>query len=589
MEIERKFLMDIFSKKITNKEEFIKNNWFKYYNLILEWIDNNHIISNSFNESLLMFIKQYTKKPKCNYYNCNNNKKFNTEKIEYEDFCSLECKKVEWKERQSNSCKIGQLNNEIKKYYPNDNVEDIKIEINKWYIDNIIETNIEQEKIYLYKYQIKEKPICKNKNCNEFVEFQTVSQGYREYCSNFCKNNCIILKNEMSNRYFEKTGYYNTAQNPEIQTKISNTTFERHGVYNISQSDYFKQKKVETCLRNRGVEYPTQCKEVISKSRATMFENSGYYTNFEKITKENSQEQWKERFDKLRLEENIEFLYRDETNLFFKYLETGEEFKINQHTFRGRYEIGKVNLIEHPLNTFISEKQLRLYEYIKEIYNGEVLLNDREVLEGLELDIYLPELKIGLEFNGIYWHSEKFLNNMYHHYKYYQCEERDIRLINIWEDEWDLYEDKIKFHLNLIIGEEINNEFNRIELINDEEALKFFEKCAMKAKVYGNNLAIKLEDKIISCISFSIKDNSINICNYVSLGIVNDLNIIIYWLKNLYEKEINLFMKNGHLWNLNLSNIDLKEVIHILPKRVKSLYEETELYYYTARMQIWKI
>ena len=42
-----------------------------------------------------------------------------------------------------------------------------------------------------------------------------------------------------------------------------------------------------------------------------------------------------------------------------------------------------------------------MLEYIKSIYSGCIIKNDRSVLSGKELDIYLPELNIAFEFNGI--------------------------------------------------------------------------------------------------------------------------------------------------------------------------------------------
>ena len=57
--------------------------------------------------------------------------------------------------------------------------------------------------------------------------------------------------------------------------------------------------------------------------------------------------------------------------------------------------------------------------------------------DSLEIDVYLPELKIGFEFNGLYWHSEECKDKNYHLNKTNYFKEKGIRIIHIWEDDWD--------------------------------------------------------------------------------------------------------------------------------------------------------
>lgn len=53
-----------------------------------------------------------------------------------------------------------------------------------------------------------------------------------------------------------------------------------------------------------------------------------------------------------------------------------------------------------------------------------------------ELDIYLPEAKFAIEFNGLYWHSEKFKSATYHQDKFDACSKLGITLYQVWEDDW---------------------------------------------------------------------------------------------------------------------------------------------------------
>lgn len=62
--------------------------------------------------------------------------------------------------------------------------------------------------------------------------------------------------------------------------------------------------------------------------------------------------------------------------------------------------------------------------------------------KSLEVDIYIPKMFLGIEVNGIYWHSEKIKpDKLYHQNKRKLANEQGIRLFTIWEDEW-LYDQK---------------------------------------------------------------------------------------------------------------------------------------------------
>lgn len=63
--------------------------------------------------------------------------------------------------------------------------------------------------------------------------------------------------------------------------------------------------------------------------------------------------------------------------------------------------------------------------------------NDRTVLDGLELDFFIPERKLAIEYCGLYWHSDHFERDpSYHYNKLELCSRRGIQLITIFEDEW---------------------------------------------------------------------------------------------------------------------------------------------------------
>lgn len=108
-----------------------------------------------------------------------------------------------------------------------------------------------------------------------------------------------------------------------------------------------------------------------------------------------------------------------------------------------------------------SKPEIELGEYVKSIYIGNVQFNTRSILsEGKELDIWISEKKIAIEFNGDYWHMNPKLysksdynSNLkmtanekweYDKLKYDECCSLGIELIVIWEYDWNHNKESIK-------------------------------------------------------------------------------------------------------------------------------------------------
>ena len=62
--------------------------------------------------------------------------------------------------------------------------------------------------------------------------------------------------------------------------------------------------------------------------------------------------------------------------------------------------------------------------------------NTRRVIPPMELDIFVPAAKIGIEFNGLYWHTEEMVGADYHRIKWQRCAEAGVSLVQVWEDDW---------------------------------------------------------------------------------------------------------------------------------------------------------
>ena len=137
-----------------------------------------------------------------------------------------------------------------------------------------------------------------------------------------------------------------------------------------------------------------------------------------------------------------------------KCLKCNKNFKVSLRFLEGR------NLVKHepciycnPVGAVkTSHAQKEVYEFIKDNYSGEIKQNVRKVLHKRELDIYLPELKLAIEYNGVYWHNELALHSDYHLNKTKDCLDKGIKLVHIFEDDWGSKKEIIKSRLLSLIN-----------------------------------------------------------------------------------------------------------------------------------------
>lgn len=100
----------------------------------------------------------------------------------------------------------------------------------------------------------------------------------------------------------------------------------------------------------------------------------------------------------------------------------------------------------------VSREENSLYDYVCSIYDGEVIQSNRSVLNGKELDIYLPHKNLAIEYNGLYSHYYRphestdamIKDKKYHLQKTLECEKKGIQLLQVFSDEWNLKQSIVK-------------------------------------------------------------------------------------------------------------------------------------------------
>lgn len=137
----------------------------------------------------------------------------------------------------------------------------------------------------------------------------------------------------------------------------------------------------------------------------------------------------------------------------------------------------------------------------------------RKIPKISELDIYIPEKQVAVEFNGIYWHSDEFKTTKYHLEKSTQVTKRGIHLIHVWEDDWRERRDTVvralahrlgaTERLNkpgalLVTDESLTQRYGArtlvTEVISQEESAEFLNSNHIQGRTYGT-LHTGLRDK----------------------------------------------------------------------------------------------
>ena len=171
---------------------------------------------------------------------------------------------------------------------------------------------------------------------------------------------------------------------------------------------------------------------------------------------------------------------------------------------KGCYQCG----LESPNRyTNTSKQETAVLEDINNLISDkQILQNTRSVIGPKELDIYIPELKLAFEFNGLYWHSEREVPNNNQLQKTEMCESKGIQLIHIYEDDWSEKQSIIKSRIKQLLGKTENKIYARkckLKIIDSKTERSFFVKNHLQEYVasticYG----LYYQNTLVACMSF---------------------------------------------------------------------------------------
>ena len=364
---------------------------------------------------------------------------------------------------------------------------------------------------------------CGSKKCT--IESRKNTNIEKYGFENPMKNKDVVNKGKQT--VLENWDNKHYMYNNEVKNKIKQTNISKYGVEYPMQNEDILQKSKESFLKNDINEinekrvnsfkktYNVNKEEIINKKNKTIIDKFGsvekYKTHVQEKIKQTSIEKYGvEHFFKnqnvidKRIQSyitnknnkiiqdctslNIKFISskynenKTDTIFEFECQECNENFDINRQLFGFRkLSKEKICLKCNPISNGTSRSEKELYDFIIENTKEKVIYHHK--ISNIQLDIYVPEIKIAFEYNGLYWHSDLYKHKSYHKDKSQLCQDNDISLIHIWEDDWLYRKDIIKS----IIRNRLNSEgLNRI----------YARKCTIKEISFNDSKIFLNENHI---------------------------------------------------------------------------------------------
>lgn len=221
----------------------------------------------------------------------------------------------------------------------------------------------------------------------------------------------------------------------------------------------------------------------------------------------------------------------------------------------------------------ISKEETTLYEFISSIYDGPILQSNRSVLNGKELDLYLPEKNLAIEYNGLYSHYYRphetteglIKDKKYHLNKTLKCEEKGIQLLQIFSDEWLLKEKIIKslisskLNLNQTIYarkcEKVIVSIEDKNLFLTENHIQGQDKSKVKLGLTYNNELVCIMTFCKSRFNTKYDWELSRFANKTGINVIGGFSRLLKWFRRGYEGSIISYadrrLSNGKVYHKN--------------------------------------
>jgi len=405
--------------------------------------------------------------------------------------------------------------------------------------------------------------ICKSEKTLIYAKYieNKNRQGY--YGCRKCSNK----KREMTSN--ERYGVSNYSKTDECKNKIEKTNIEKYGVKTTLLDKNIIKRIKDTNIEKYGSESHLSSKIIRDKIKETTYKNWGveHYSKtqqFYMLTYKNWENQILKKLKKYNI---TNYKLKEDRTIDIKCDNNKNHYyNITSKNLYQRKEIQNTILCTlcNKIDDRISGQELVLKEFISHNTDKQVLSNVKNIINK-ELDIYIPELKLAFEYNGIYWHSDTYKNKDYHLNKTESCEEQKIQLIHIWEDDWLNKQKIIKSMILNKLGKTQNKIYGRktiIKEITDNKLVrKFLDDNHLQGFVGSKiKLGLFFENELVSLMTFGKnrrnmghKDSKNNhyellrFCNKLNTNVIGGANKLLKnFIKNYQPKKITTYADRSH-------------------------------------------
>lgn len=387
----------------------------------------------SFAEKLYNYIHG-TEPYKCSV--CGNLTKFKNHKVGYNRFCSIKCmsQSSETKEKTKHTCRE-RYGCDVPSQSP-----EIREKVKQTCLERFGVTSPSKSQ------QIKEK---------------TKQTCLKRFGADGPMANKEVMQ-KSKETLMKKYGVDHISKVQETKDKIANTKQERYG-----DSGYNNIEKIrQTCLERYGVENVGSVKEIRERMGKTIHERYGGMGNaspeilekfkdtcikrYNKVGYNNREQAKQTILEKYGVENyshisakqlNPELIERIDGYWICRCPHPGcnkcseNTYSVPYPIFYDRKRLG-IEPCTHllPIQPQYSTAELIIRDILDEL-KVRYECNKRDIIAPKEIDIYLTDFKIGIEINGVYWHSKEHKDDYYHIDKYKACREAGVVLITLWEDQ----------------------------------------------------------------------------------------------------------------------------------------------------------
>jgi hypothetical protein len=398
------------------------------------------------------------------------------------------------------------------------------------------------------------KKICKQCNIAYSVSFYKRKKS--TYCSKKCSNANIDVLNKMresqSKTYDEKYGGLHPMQTEETKVNFKKSILNKYGVTSYSKLKEYNEKVKKTKLKRYNNEKYTN----LEKIKSTCLEKYGVDNVMKcNIIRDKINSKTKQfRYEFLKnycTSRNIEILFSEVEYIGYSFK---NKYKFLCKTCSKQFEtdVYRLNHIFcnycNPVDKDTIENEI--YLFVKSIVAGDVIIKrkDRTILNGKELDIYIPSKNIAIEFNGLYWHSENAnkIKKNYHLNKSRSCISKGIRLVHVFENEWVFKKDIVKSILRNLLHVNVNKIYARncvVKNLSQGEKNDFLEnnhiqgkdKSSIQYGLFHNDELVSLMTFVKSRFDKKIQYEMYRYCNKLNTNIVGGASKLFKQFLNEYS------------------------------------------------------